>query len=637
MRISLPDGNELDLEDGATGLDAAAAIGPRLARSAVAVEVGREVRDLRLPLHDGEAIRVLTDRDPESLAVLRHSTAHVMAEAVTHLWPGVKVAIGPAIADGFYYDFEFPEPISADDLGQIEDEMRAILRSEHPFVRADRVPKSRVLERFASEQQPYKLELVQDLPDGEISLYTQDGFEDLCRGPHLQTTKPIKAFKLLSTAGAYWRGDSRNPMLTRIYGTAFFNQADLDAHLHRLEEARRRDHRRLGRDLDLFHTSEVSPGAPFWHPRGMVVWNELSELWRELNRERGYREVRTPILYSIEVWERSGHWEKYRESMFTTYKDERLLGLKPMNCPGHVEIFAADRRSYRDLPLRLAEQGLVHRDEPSGALHGLLRVIHITQDDAHIFCTADQVEGEVIGCLELARTIYDIFGLPMRLELSTRPDNRIGDDALWDAAEGALTGALERAGAEYELNPGDGAFYGPKIDLHMTDSIGRSWQMGTIQLDYQMPERFEISYTGEDNAEHRPAMVHRALFGSFERFIGILIEHFAGAFPLWLAPLQVSVLPVADRHNEHAEGVVAELSAAGLRAEADVRSESVGRKIADAEHLRVPYILVVGDREAESGQVSVRRRGAGNLGARALAELRDELVAERDSRALEPA
>jgi threonyl-tRNA synthetase len=493
MRISLPDGNELDLEDGATGLDAAAAIGPRLARSAVAVEIGGEVRDLRLPLHDGEAIRVLTDRDPEALAVLRHSTAHVMAEAVTHLWPGVKVAIGPAIADGFYYDFEFPEPISADDLGQIEDEMRAILRSEHPFVRADRVPKSRILERYASEQQPYKLELVQDLPDGEISLYTQDGFEDLCRGPHLQTTKPIKAFKLLSTAGAYWRGDSRNPMLTRIYGTAFFNQADLDAHLHRLEEARRRDHRRLGRDLDLFHTSEVSPGAPFWHPRGMVVWNELSELWRELNRERGYREVRTPILYSIEVWERSGHWEKYRENMFTTYKDERLLGLKPMNCPGHVEIFAADRRSYRDLPLRLAEQGLVHRDEPSGALHGLLRVIHITQDDAHIFCTADQVEGEVIGCLELARTIYDIFGLPMRLELSTRPENRIGDDALWDAAEGALTGALERAGAEYELNPGDGAFYGPKIDLHMTDSIGRSWQMGTIQLDYQMPERFEIS------------------------------------------------------------------------------------------------------------------------------------------------
>ena len=637
MRISLPDGNELDLEDGATGLDAAAAIGPRLARSAVAVEVGGAVRDLRLPLHDGEAIRVLTDRDPEALAVLRHSTAHVMAEAVTHLWPGAKIAIGPAIADGFYYDFEFPEPISADDLGQIEDEMRAILRTEHPFVRTDDVAKRRLLERYASEQQPYKLELVQDLPDGDISLYTQDGFEDLCRGPHLQTTKPIKAFKLLSTAGAYWRGDSRNPMLTRIYGTAFFNQADLEAHLHRLEEARRRDHRRLGRDLDLFHTSEVSPGAPFWHPRGMVVWNELSSLWRQLNGERGYREVRTPILYSIELWQRSGHWEKYRENMFTTYKDERLLGLKPMNCPGHVEIFAADRRSYRDLPLRLAEQGLVHRDEPSGALHGLMRVIHITQDDAHIFCTADQVEDEVIGCLELARTIYDIFGLPMRLELSTRPENRIGDDALWDAAEGALTRALARTGAEYELNPGDGAFYGPKIDLHMTDSIGRSWQMGTIQLDYQMPERFEISYTGEDNAEHRPAMVHRALFGSFERFIGILIEHFAGAFPLWLAPLQVSVLPVADRHNVHVERVVGELSAAGLRSEADLRSESVGRKIADAEHLRVPYILVVGDREAESGQVSVRRRGAGNLGARPLAELREELVAERDSRALEPA
>ena len=424
-------------------------------------------------------------------------------------------------------------------------------------------------------------------------------------------------------------------MLTRIYGTAFFSKSDLEAHLERLEEARKRDHRRLGRELDLFHMSEVSPGGPFWHPRGMVIWNELTTLWRELNRERGYREVRTPIIYSVDLWKQSGHWDKYRDNMFFTEKEGRSLGLKPMNCPGHVELYRSGRHSYRDLPLRLAEQGLVHRDEPSGALLGLLRVIHITQDDAHIFCTEDQIEDEVIGCLDLATTIYDIFGLDLRVELSTRPENRIGDDALWDRAEGALAGALARAGVEYDLNEGDGAFYGPKIDLHMTDAIGRGWQMGTIQLDYQMPERFDITYTGEDNAEHRPAMIHRALFGAFERFIGILIEHFGGNFPTWIAPQQVVVVPVADRHNERAIAVAQEMFAAGLRAEADVRSESVGRKIADAEHLRLPCILVVGDREVESGQVSVRRRGKGDLGASPLEELIEQLLDEVRSRRLD--
>ncbi len=634
MQVLLPDGNPLELEDGATGLDAARAIGQRLARDTIAVEVDGELRDLRLPLPDGSRFRVLTARDPEALAVLRHSTAHVLAEAVTHLWPGVRVAIGPAIDDGFYYDFEFPEPVSADDLGRIEEEMRRILAAEHPFVRTDGVDKAQLAEQFRGEDQPYKLELVEALADGEISVYDQDGFEDLCRGPHLQTTKPIKAFKLLSMAGAYWRGDSSKPMLTRIYGTAFFDQQSLDDHLERLEQARRRDHRRIGRELHLYHSSEVSPGGPFWHPRGMIVWNELTALWRELNRERGYQEVRTPILYSADLWKQSGHWDKFRDDMFFTQKDDRLLGLKPMNCPAHVQIYAAGQRSYRDLPLRLAEQGIVHRDEPSGALHGLMRVIHITQDDAHIFCTHEQVQDEVIGCLELAQTIYDIFGLDLRIELSTRPENRIGDDALWDDAEAALQGALQAVGVEYALNEGDGAFYGPKIDLHMTDSIGRSWQMGTIQLDYQMPERFEITYAGEDNAEHRPAMVHRALFGSFERFIGILIEHFAGAFPLWIAPLQVSVLPVADRHNGYAQSVVDELAAAGIRAEADTRSESVGRKIAEAEVQRVPCILVVGDREAEAGTVSVRRRGEGDLGARSVADLREALLLEISTRAL---
>ena len=634
MQVLLPDGNPLELEDGATGLDAARAIGQRLARDTIAVEVDGELRDLRLPLPDGSRFRVLTARDPEALAVLRHSTAHVLAEAVTHLWPGVRVAIGPAIDDGFYYDFEFPEPVSADDLGRIEDEMRRILAAEHPFVRTDGVDKAELAEQFRGEDQPYKLELVEALADGEISVYDQDGFEDLCRGPHLQTTKPIKAFKLLSMAGAYWRGDSSKPMLTRIYGTAFFDQQSLDDHLERLEQARRRDHRRIGRELHLYHSSEVSPGGPFWHPRGMIVWNELTALWRELNRERGYQEVRTPILYSADLWKQSGHWDKFRDDMFFTQKDDRLLGLKPMNCPAHVQIYAAGQRSYRDLPLRLAEQGIVHRDEPSGALHGLMRVIHITQDDAHIFCTHEQVQDEVIGCLELAQTIYDIFGLDLRIELSTRPENRIGDDALWDDAEAALQGALQAVGVEYALNEGDGAFYGPKIDLHMTDSIGRSWQMGTIQLDYQMPERFEITYAGEDNAEHRPAMVHRALFGSFERFIGILIEHFAGAFPLWIAPLQVSVLPVADRHNGYAQSVVDELAAAGIRAEADTRSESVGRKIAEAEVQRVPCILVVGDREAEAGTVSVRRRGEGDLGARSVIDFREALVLEIATRSL---
>jgi threonyl-tRNA synthetase len=636
VQIVLPDDTSLELEDGASGLDAASAVGERLARAAVAVEVNGELHDLRLPLPDGARLRILTDRDPQSLAVLRHSTAHVMAEAVLHLWPQAKVAIGPAIDDGFYYDFDFPEPISADDLPRIEQEMRRILGSEHEFVRTDGVDKGELEERFRAQDQPYKLELVEGLSDGEISLYTQDGFEDLCRGPHLQTTRPIKAFKLLSTAGAYWRGDSTKPMLTRIYGTSYFRQADLDEHLHRIEEARRRDHRRLGRELDLYHTAESSPGAPFWHPRGMVIWNELTALWRQLNSERGYLEVRTPILYSVDLWKQSGHWEHYRDNMFVTEKEGRVLGIKPMNCPGHVEVYKASRRSYRELPLRLAEQGLLHRDEPSGSLLGLMRVIHITQDDAHIFCTEEQIEEEVLGCLDLARFIYDVFGLAMRLELSTRPDDRVGDDALWDRAEAALTGALERAAEEYVLNEGDGAFYGPKIDLHMTDSLGRSWQMGTIQLDYQMPERFDVLYAGEDNAEHRPVMVHRALYGSFERFIGILIEHFAGAFPLWLSPVQVVIVPVADRHLERAGEVAATLREAGLRVEVDARTESVGKKIAEAEHLRTPCILVVGDREVESGEVSVRRRGSGNLGAMGVVELRGRLADERDSRALEP-
>jgi threonyl-tRNA synthetase len=634
MRVLLPDGNELTLQDGASGRDAAAAIGPRLADAAVAVQVNGEVRDLRLPVHDGETIRILTDRDEAALAVLRHSTAHVMAQAVLHLWPDAKIAIGPAIDDGFYYDFEFPEPISADDLGRIEEEMRRILKSDVPFVREDGVDRGALLERFRAEGQPYKLELAEGLDDGAISLYRNDDFEDLCRGPHLQTTKPIRSFKLLSTAGAYWRGDSTKPMLTRIYGTAFFRQADLDEHLARIEEARRRDHRRLGRELDLFHFDPHSPGSPLWHPRGMVIWNSLEDLRRSENARRGYVEVKTPLLYDIELWKTSGHWEKFRDDMFIVPGDSesQTYGLKPMNCPGHMLLFGSQRRSYRELPLRYAESSTLHRNELTGTLHGLMRVRHVTQDDAHIFCTMEQIEDEIFACLDYVDLLYGIFGVVPQPELSLRPDNKLGPDEDWDVAEAALEAALKRRGIDYVTSPGEGAFYGPKIDLHMTDAIGRSWQMGTVQLDFQMPARFGLSYVGPDNADHTPVVIHRALLGSLERFIGILIEHVAGAFPLWIAPVQAVVLPVADRHHEYASHVAEELRGAGLRAEADLRSESVGKKIAEAEHQRMPCILVVGDREAEAGTVSVRRRGKGDLGAQPLTDLRDALLAEAAAR-----
>ena len=477
--------------------------------------------------------------------------------------------------------------------------------------------------------------MAQALPDGEdVTYYVHDGFTDLCRGPHLQTTAPIKAFKLTSLAGAYWRGDAANDMLTRIYGTAFFSQAELDEHLEQIEQARLRDHRRLGVQLDLFHFSEVSPGMPFWHPKGAAIWNALTELWRELNIKQGYREVRTPILSDVEVWRRSGHWDHYREHMYFSDVDGRPFGLKPMNCPGHVEIFKNARRSYRDLPLRLCEQGLVHRHEPSGTMHGLLRVRQITQDDAHIFCREDQIEDEVVGCLELASLVYGTCGMDVRVELSTRPEKRVGTDAQWDAAEAALSGALRRAGRDYVVNEGDGAFYGPKIDLHMTDSLGRGWQMGTIQLDYQMPDRFDATYTTEADEPERPAMIHRALFGAFERFIGILIEHYGGAFPLWLAPVQAIVLPIGEHQSGYAGEVLAALHSAGLRAELDARDEKVGRKIRDAEEQKVPAMLVVGEREVDERTVSVRRHGRVDLGAMPLAEAIEALAAEARERRL---
>jgi threonyl-tRNA synthetase len=638
MQVVLPDGTAKDLPDGASGADLASSIGAGLARAALAVKVDGDVRDLTRPLHDGEQVAIITTRDPESLELIRHDTAHVLAAAILDLYPGTKISIGPPIEDGFYYDFEFPEgvTVSEHDFERIEAKMREHVKADEHFERED-VTTDQALERFKGSHQDYKVELIEDLVKNTgvdtVSLYTNGPFTDLCRGPHAPTTKRIKAFKLLSVAGAYWRGDSSRQMLTRIYGTAFHTKEDLEQHLHRLEEARARDHRKLGKELDLFLFSELSPGSPFWKPNGMVLWNELTALWRTENGARGYREVKTPILYDVELFKASGHWDVYREHMYFTDVEDRPMGLKPMNCPAHIQIYNDERRSYRDLPVRYSEAGLVHRHEPSGTLHGLLRVRHITQDDAHIFCTEEQIEEEVIRCLEFGFAIYDTFGFEPRLELSTRPDKRIGAEEMWDRAEAALQRALEQRGLEYDLNEGDGAFYGPKIDLHMTDTIGRSWQLGTVQLDYVMPERFDLTYTGADNSDHRPVMIHRALMGSFERFIGILIEHYAGEFPLWLAPVQARVLPLADRHADYAREVAAALGEGGLRAELDDRTESVGRKIREAELRKVPYMLVVGDREAEQRGVSLRRHREGDLGTMPLEDAVGRLTAEAAERA----
>jgi threonyl-tRNA synthetase len=613
MNVTLPDGTVLELQEGATGGDAALAIGEGLARAALAIEVNGDLRDLSRPLPGDAQISIITGKSPEALELVRHDTAHVLAAAVMELYPGVKISIGPPIENGFYYDFEFPDgaEISDADFPRIEAKMKEHIKAKEQFSRVD-VTTGEAMDKFAHEGQDYKVELIEDLIKNEgadtVSLYTNGPFTDLCRGPHATDTSKIKAFKLTSIAGAYWRGDSDRTMLTRIYGTAFLNKEDLAEHLHNIEEAKKRDHRRLGKQLDLFSFNELSPGSPFWHPNGMKIWNALADLWREQNVLRGYKEVRTPIIYDAELWKQSGHWDKYRDNMYFTEVEERQFGLKPMNCPAHIQIYKDDRRSYRDLPLRLSEAGLVHRHEPSGTLHGLMRVRHITQDDAHIFCTEDQIQEEVQGIIDHAFYIYEIFGFDYKLELSTRPDNRLGTDEQWDLTEGALQGALDSKGLEYEINPGDGAFYGPKIDMHMRDSLGRSWQLGTIQLDYQMPERFDMTYAGPDDDSPRPVMIHRALFGSFERFIGILIEHFGGDFPVWLAPTQVELIPVSDKHNEQALELADRLAADGLRAHVDTRTESVGKKIREAELAKAPYMWVVGDEEVETGTVAPRKR-----------------------------
>ena len=626
MRVRLPDKSLLELPDGASGMDAARSIGPRLAEQAVGVRVDGDLRDLRLPLADGQQIEILTTKngdDADALAVLRHSAAHLLAEAVRRLYPGVKVAIGPAIANGFYYDFDFPEPIAEEDLALIEAEIGRELSEGRSWERSE-VSREEARQRFVNEDEPYKVELV-DEAEGTISLYTQGEFTDLCRGPHLIDSKPIKALKLTGLAGAYWRGDSANKQLTRIYGTAFFSQKDLDAHLERLEEAKRRDHRRLGIQLDLFHFDEHSPGSAFWHPKGMTIFNQLEALRLRENARRGYSEVKTPLIYDKALWVTSGHWEKFRENMFLIpISEEHIYGIKPMNCPGHMLLFGSKLRSYRDLPLRYAEGAPLHRNELAGALHGLTRVRYVTQDDAHIFCSKEQIAAELDGCFEYLRYIYGLFGIEPRAELSTRPESKLGSDDEWDFTEGELRAALDRHSISYALSAGEGSFYGPKIDLHITDVLGRSWQMGTIQLDAQMPARFGLTYVGADNSEHPVFVIHRALLGSFERFIGILLEHTGGDLPLWLAPVQVRVLPVGEGHVEAARSIVDGLRGAGFRVELDDRSESVGKRIRDAELEKVPRLIVYGDKESPE-DLAVRERG-GAQSRKSLHELVIELT-----------
>jgi len=607
MKVVLPDQSELELPDGATGLDAARAIGPKLAEQAVLVRSNGRVQDLRLPLEDGQPIQILTTRDkddPDALSVLRHSSAHLLAEAVRRLYPGVKIAIGPPIENGFYYDFEFPEPIREEDLPRIEDEIRRELEEGREWTREE-VSEEEARKRFEQENEPYKVELI-GTAEGPISFYTQGEFTDLCRGPHLQDSRPIKAVKLTGLAGAYWRGDEKNPQLTRIYGTAFYSQADLDAYLQRLEEARRRDHRRVGPQLDLFHFSERSPGSPLWHPKGMVIWHELEKIRRRENAKRGYLEVRTPIIYDAETFIISGHFPKYENLMFKLEVDEHQWAMKAMNCPGHMLLFGSKLRSYRELPVRFAEPTPLHRNELTGTLHGLLRVRIVTQDDAHIFCSEDQIQDEIAGVVAYARYLYELFDMSASAELSTRPDNKLGTDEQWDMTEGALEEALKLNDIPYELAPGEGAFYGPKIDLHMEDALGRKWQMGTIQLDSQMPSRFGLTYVGSDNREHPLYVIHRALYGSFERFIGILIEHYAGAFPFWLAPVQLRVIPVGEDHREAVQSLQEKLE--GYRVDVDERDETVGKRIRDAEVEKVPYVIVYGDKESDES-LAVRKRG----------------------------
>jgi len=638
--FTLPDGKPLELPAGATGGDAAAAIGPGLAKAALAIKVDGELRDLSAPLPaSGGEVAILTDRDPEALELIRHDAAHVMAEAVVDLYPGTKVTIGPPIEQGFYYDFEFPSgtKITEEDLPKIEAAMLEHIGADEEFSRRD-IPAAEAVELFRGQDQGFKVELIEDLVRDEgvetVSLYRNGPFEDLCRGPHGPSTGRIKAIKLSAVAGAYWRGDEQRESLTRIYGTAFFSKKDLEQHLERLEQAKERDHRRIGPQLGLFMLRKEAPGMPFWLPNGTTLLRTIETEVRDQLRKRGYQEIATPQVMDESLWHRSGHWDNYKDDMYFMEDDDRRYALRPMNCPGACLVYSADRHSYRELPLRLAEFGRVSRNEREGVLHGLLRVRAFTQDDAHVYCTEEQIGDEVASICEAIDELYGRFGFEdVHVELSTRPEKSMGSEEQWRKAEAALAEALDSQGREYTLNPGDGAFYGPKIDFHVTDALGRSWQCGTCQLDFQMPERFELYYTGADDSAHRPVMIHRALLGSMERFAGILIEHYAGRFPTWLAPVQAIVLPISDRHNDYARRAFEQLRELGVRVAVDDRSESVGKKIRDAETVgRYPYMLVVGDREEENGAVSVRSHADGDLGEMALADFAARVEAEVERR-----
>mgnify|MGYP005765616195 FL=1 len=609
MKVYLKNGDELAVEEGAKCIDAAKAVSDSLARNAVAVKLNGKLTDLSAPLSQGDKVEFVTLKDKEGLEVYRHTCAHVLAQAVKTIFPTCKLAIGPVIENGFYYDFDFNTPITQEDFEKIEAEMQKIIKANTPIERFE-LPRAEAVKLMSDYKEKYKVELINDLPEGEtISFYKQGSFTDLCRGPHLPSTGKIKAFKLTSLAGAYWRGNEKNKMLTRIYGVAFAKKDEMQAYFEMLEEAKKRDHIKLGKELKLFALLNEGRGFPFFLPNGMMLKNILTNYWRELHRKEGYVEIQTPIILTRSLWETSGHWEHYKDNMYTTKIDGEDCAIKPMNCPGGMLVYKLTPHSYKDLPIRMGEMGLVHRHEKSGQLHGLFRVRCFTQDDAHIFMLPEQITDEIKGVVRLTDKIYKQFGFKYKVELSTRPADSMGTEKEWNQATDALRAALDELGFEYEINEGDGAFYGPKIDFHLQDSIGRTWQCGTIQLDFQMPQRFELEYVGEDGEKHRPIMIHRAIFGSIERFIGILIEHFAGKFPVWLSPVQVKVLTITDRTKKYAESVCDMLKERGIRAELDARNEKIGYKIREAKLEKVPYVLVVGDKEAEEGTVNVNKRG----------------------------
>ncbi len=632
--VTLRDGSSREYPQPVTPLQVAEDLSRRLAKETIVAKVNGVLWDINRVMPEEAELELLDFDNPQARDIYRHSTAHLMAQAVQELYPDVKLAIGPAIVDGFYYDFDLGEPLTPDDLEKIQRRMEELVKEDLEIQRQV-LSREEAIKLFSEMGEDYKVELIEDLPeDAEISCYRQGDFLDLCAGPHVGSTGRIRVFQLTSVAGAYWRGDEHKIMLQRVYGTSFVKQSQLEEHLRMLEEAKKRDHRKLGRELDLFSLNEAGPGLPFYHPKGVIIWNELLKLWREEHAIDGYMEIRTPQILNQRLWEQSGHWDNYAENMYFTEVDDNNFALKPMNCPGAMLWYLTQHRSYRDLPLRSAELGLVHRHEASGVLHGLMRVRAFTQDDAHIFMLPSQIEEEISGVIDLVDRLYKVFGLDYRLEISTKPEKSMGSEEQWETATQALISVLENKGVDYKINPGDGAFYGPKIDFHVQDCLKRSWQCATIQLDFQMPERFDLTYIGEDGQKHRPVMVHRVAYGAIDRFLGILIEHFAGSFPVWLAPVQVKLLPIADRHHQYCKEVAASLVKAGIRVEVDSRNEKIGYKIRQAQGEKVPYMLVVGDKEVEAGKAALRTRSQGDLGQVDLPQFQERLLEEIKTRQL---